>query len=69
MISGALLHNLVVVYVDKKQKRKQSGCLKVENVTLRDEPYRQLFECRVMEIMSDNHNDLWGSFTESVLMS
>ena len=35
---------------------------------LRDELYRQLFECRVKEIMSDNHNDLWGSFEESMLM-
>ena len=34
---------------------------------LRDEPHRQLFECRVKEIISDNHNDLWVSSKESVL--
>ena len=31
-----------------------------------DEPYRHIFECRVKEIMSDNHNDLWGSFSKGV---
>ena len=31
------------------------------------EPYRQLFECRVKDIMSDSHGDLWGSLKESVL--
>ena len=29
---------------------------------LRDKLFRQLIECRVTEIMSDHHNDLWGSF-------
>ena len=33
---------------------------------LGDEHYKQLFECRLKEIMPDNNNDLWGSFKESV---
>ena len=28
-------------------------------VKLRDEPYKQLYEGRVKEIMSDNNHDLW----------
>ena len=34
---------------------------------LRHETYRQPFECRGKEIMSDNNNDLWGSAKEGVL--
>ena len=29
---------------------------------LRDEPYRQIFKCRVKGIMSDNNHDLLGFF-------
>ena len=32
VITGELQHNLVVVDVDKKQKRKQNGSLKVKNI-------------------------------------
>ena len=34
---------------------------------LREEHHRQLFECRIEEIMSDNNYDLWGSSKEGVL--
>ena len=70
MITRELQHDLVIVDVDKKPKKKtewKSGSQKQNVAKLRDEPYRQLFECRVKEIISDNHNDLWGSSKESVL--
>ena len=65
MITGELQHNLVVVDVDKKQKKetewKSEG--KKRNVAkIRDETYRQHLECRVKAIMSDSNHDLWGSF-------
>ena len=50
----------MVIDVDKK--RNKTECKfedKKRNISnLRDEPYRQLFECRVKEIMSDNNHDL-----------
>ena len=69
VITGELQHNLVIVDIDKKQKKKpewKPGSKKCNVAKLRDEPYRQLFECRDKEIMSDNH-DLWGSSKEGVL--
>ena len=30
-------------------------------------PSRQLFKCRVKEVMSNNNHDLWGSSKEGVL--
>ena len=71
MITGELLHNLVVVDVEKKQKKKtewKPEGQKHNEANLRDEPYRQLIE-RVKEIMSNNNLDLWGLFKESVLMA
>ena len=35
-------------------------------VRLRDETYRQLYECRFKEIMSDNNHDLLRSFEKYV---
>ena len=51
----------MVVDVDKKQKKKIEWKPEGQNrnvAKVRDEPCRQLFECRVKEIMSDNNNDL-----------
>ena len=70
VITGELQHNQIIVDIDKKQKQKtewKSERLNQNVAKLEDEPYRQLVECRVKEIMSDNHNDLWGSFREGVL--
>ena len=70
VITGELQHNLMIVDIDKKQEKKadwKPGSQKRNVAKLRDEPYRQLIECSIKEIMSDNHSDLWGSFRESVL--
>ena len=62
VITGELQYNLVTVGVDKKQQQKTKWKPESEkrNVAkLRDEPYKQIFECRVQEIMSDN-NSIYG---------
>ena len=64
VISGEFQHNLVIVDVDKKQNKKtewKPEGKKQNAAKLRDEPYRQLFESRVKEIMSDNNQDIWAS--------
>ena len=64
VITGKLQHNLVIVDMDKKSKMEtdwKPGSQKRNIAKSRDEAYRQLFECRVIEIMPDNHDDLWGS--------
>ena len=64
VITGELQHSLVIGDIDKKQTNKtqrKPESQKRNVATLRDETYRQLFECRVNDIMSDSHNDLWGS--------
>ena len=65
MTTGELEHDLVVIDVDKKRKKRKTK-LKPDgqkrNVAkLRDEPNRQYFECRVNETMSDKNHDLLGS--------
>ena len=63
MITGELQHNLVIVDIDKKQRNKtewkHEGQRRNE-ARFRDEPCRQIFECMVKEIMSDNNHGLWG---------
>ena len=59
-ITSELQHNLVVVDVDNKRKKKtelkqESQKLNVAN--LRDETCGQLVECRIKGIMSGNHID------------
>ena len=68
--TGELQHNVVVVDVDKKQHTKTEWKPegKKQNVSnLIHESHRQQYECRVKEIMSDNNDDLWGSYEEGVL--
>ena len=63
MITVELQHNLVVVYVDERQRNKaewKPEGQKRNIAKLRDERYLQLFECRVKKIMSDSIHDLWG---------
>ena len=63
VITGEWQHRLVIVDIDKKQKKKTEWKLesKKRNVAkLRDER----FECRVKEIMSDNNHALWRSFKD-----
>ena len=65
VISRELQHSLMVADVDKKQIKETDWKPEDEkrNVTkLRDELCRQLFKCRVKEIMSDSNHDLWRSF-------
>ena len=52
----------MVVDLDKKQKRKRDRKPEIQkrNVArLRDEAYKQHFECMINEFMSVNNNDLW----------
>ena len=70
VITGEVQHSLVIGDIVKKQENKtewKSGSQKRNVAKLRDEPYRQLFECRIKESMYDNHNDLWESVKKSVL--
>ena len=63
VITGELQHNLVVVDVEKKRRKKtewKHEGQKQNVAKLRDEYYRQSYECRYKEIMSDNNNDLCG---------
>ena len=58
VITGELQHNLVMADIEEKKKKKQSVGLDVKN---------EMFEYRPKESMSDDHDDLWGCFKESVL--
>ena len=44
-----------------KKKEWKPGSQKRNIAELGDEPYRQLFEYRAKEIVSDNNHDLWGT--------
>ena len=59
---GELQHNLEIVDIeDEKQIMKTEWKTKNQKLhvaKLRDESYKQLFECRVKENISDNHSDI-----------
>ena len=70
MILGEFQHNIVVVDVDMKQKKRTEWKPEGNKRTvakLRHESCRQLFECRIKEFMFGNNDDLWGCFKEDVL--
>ena len=65
VIRGELLHNLVIVDVDRKEIRKtwwEVEDSKGNVAKLIEEPYRQFLECRVPETMSDSNHVLWYPF-------
>ena len=67
VITGDMQRNLVVVDLDKINTWWNTKGQRRNVAKLGDEPYRQLSECRVKEIMSDNNHDLCGSIKEGEL--